>query len=130
MTTATIISIGTSKGIRIPKNIIEHFGFDKVSLEILKDGLLIKPIKTSKISSWDTKKLRELAKNDKSDLIDDFATCDVEQKDWEWQNEQDNEINSGAELFGDFTKLKNGELAKNGAEAGEITLSDGVKISA
>ena len=130
MTTANIISIGTSKGIRIPKNIIEHFGFDKVSLEILKNGLLIKPIKTSKISSWDTKKLRELAKNDKSDLIDDFATCDVEQKDWEWQNEQDNEINSGAELFGNFTKLKNGELAKNGAEAGEITLSDGVKISA
>ena len=130
MTTANIISIGTSKGIRIPKNIIEHFGFDKVSLEILKNGLLIKSIKTSKISSWDTKKLRELAKNDKSDLIDDFATCDVEQKDWEWQNEQDNEINSGAELFGNFTRLKNSELAKNGAEAGEITLSDGVKISA
>ena len=84
MTTSNIITIGTSKGIRIPKNIIEHFGFDKVSLEILKDGLLIKPLKTSKISSWDTKKLRELAKNDKSDLIDDFATCDVEQKDWEW----------------------------------------------
>ena len=84
MTTANIISIGTSKGIRIPKNIIEHFGFDKVSLEILKDGLLIKPLTTSKISSWDTKKLRELAKNDKSDLIDDFNTCDVEQKDWEW----------------------------------------------
>ena len=58
MTTANIISIGTSKGIRIPKNIIEHFGFDKVSLEILKDGLLIKPIKTSKISSWDTKKAK------------------------------------------------------------------------
>ena len=130
MTTANIISIGTSKGIRRPKSIIEHFGFDKVRLEILKDGLLIKPLKTSKISSWDTKKLRELAKNDKSDLIDDFATCDVEQKDWEWQNEQDNEINSRAELFGNFTKLKNGELAKNGAEAGEITLSDGVKISA
>ena len=29
----------------------------------------------------------------------------------------DDEINSGAELFGNFTKLKNGELAKNGAEA-------------
>ena len=42
----------------------------------------------------------------------------------------DKEINSGAELFGNFTRLKNGELAKNGAEAGGITLSDGVKISA
>ncbi|MCI6178399.1 MAG: hypothetical protein MR658_06195 [Campylobacter sp.] len=40
----------------------------------------------------------------------------------------DKEINSGAELFGNFTRLKNGELAKNGA--GEITLSVGVKISA
>ena len=29
----------------------------------------------------------------------------------------DNEINSGAELFGNFTQLKNGELAKNGVEA-------------
>ena len=30
MTTANIISIGTSKGIRIPKNIIEHFGLKSV----------------------------------------------------------------------------------------------------
>lgn len=29
----------------------------------------------------------------------------------------DKEINSGAELFGNFTQLKNGELAKNGFEA-------------
>ena len=43
---------------------------------------------------------------------------------------EDKEINNGAELFGNFTKLKNGELAKNGAEAGEITLSDRAKISA
>ncbi len=43
-------------------------------------------------------------------------------------------ITSGAELFGNFTKLKNGELAKNGEPAKngarEITLSVGVKISA
>ena len=42
----------------------------------------------------------------------------------------DGKITSGAELFGNFTRLKNGELAKNGTEAGEIILSDGVKISA
>ncbi|MCI7023935.1 MAG: hypothetical protein MR964_06925, partial [Campylobacter sp.] len=29
----------------------------------------------------------------------------------------DGKITSGAELFGNFTRLKNGELAKNGAEA-------------
>ena len=42
----------------------------------------------------------------------------------------DGKITSGAELFGNFTRLKNGELAKNGTEAGEIILSDRVKISA
>ena len=38
----------------------------------------------------------------------------------------DGKITSGAELFGNFTRLKNGELAKNGAEAGEIILSEGI----
>ena len=38
----------------------------------------------------------------------------------------DGKITSGAELFDNFTKLKNGKLAKNGAETGEITLSEGV----
>ena len=38
----------------------------------------------------------------------------------------DGAVTSGAELFGNFTRLKNGELAKNGAETGEITLSEGV----
>ena len=31
--------------------------------------------------------------------------------------DNDGKITSGAELFGNFTKLKNGELARNGAEA-------------
>lgn len=84
MTTANIISIGTSKGIRIPKSIIEHFNFQKVSLEILKEGLLIKPIQENTIASWDTKELRKLAKKDKHNQIDDFTACDTQTSQWEW----------------------------------------------
>ena len=71
MTTANIISIGTSKGIRIPKNIIEHFGFDKVSLEILKDGLLVNLLINEKVVS----KLREKAGSevDLFDLVSHFS---------------------------------------------------------
>ena len=48
MITANVVQIGSSRGIRIPKNILEHFGFDKVELEVLKNGLLIKPINNNK----------------------------------------------------------------------------------
>lgn len=84
MITANIIKIGTSSGIRIPKNIIEHFNFDKVSLEILKEGLLIKPLKNNDISSWDTLELRKLAKQEKNEIIEDFACIDTDTKAWEW----------------------------------------------
>ncbi|MCI6564599.1 MAG: hypothetical protein SPI08_01545 [Campylobacter sp.] len=33
-------------------------------------------------SSWDTKELRELAKNKNCDIRDDFVVCDTDQRDW------------------------------------------------
>ncbi|MDY4153803.1 hypothetical protein [Campylobacter sp.] len=35
-----------------------------------------------KLSSWDTKKLRGLAKNKNCDICDDFVVCDTDQRDW------------------------------------------------
>ena len=34
------------------------------------------------LSSWDTKELRELAKNKNCDICDDFVVCDTDQRDW------------------------------------------------
>lgn len=46
---ATIIQIGNSRGIRIPKVILEESGIDKiVDIKVTKDGLKISPIKTTK----------------------------------------------------------------------------------
>ena len=50
---ASIITIGNSKGIRIPKPILEESGLiDDVEIKIIKDGLKITPVKkkTPKIS--------------------------------------------------------------------------------
>ena len=81
MITANVVQIGSSRGIRITKNILEHFGFDKVELEVLKTGLLIKPINNNKISSWDTPELRQKASKEKN-LCDDFSAIDTDS--WEW----------------------------------------------
>lgn len=50
---AKIVPIGTSKGIRLPKTVIEkyHFG-EKVSLIESKEGVLLKPIKYKPREGW------------------------------------------------------------------------------
>ena len=43
---ANIVSIGNSKGIRIPNVLLKQFDFnDQVDLEIEKEGIVIKPDK-------------------------------------------------------------------------------------
>lgn len=82
--TTNIIQIGSSRGIRIPKQIIEYFKFDKVEFEILPNELLLKPV-TQDISSWDTPKLRLVASKDNmQDIQDDFNTIDTDDKEWQW----------------------------------------------
>ena len=46
---STIIRIGNSRGIRIPKVMLEETGIDKdVDIKVTKNGLKISPIKKSK----------------------------------------------------------------------------------
>ncbi|CUU70613.1 Growth regulator [Campylobacter hyointestinalis subsp. hyointestinalis] len=79
-----LIQIGNSQGIRLPKKIIEQFNLNKISLEILKDGILLKPIKENSIDSWDTPELRNAASKENFTIKDDFTAIDIDDKDWEW----------------------------------------------
>ena len=77
-----LIQIGNSQGIRLPKAVIEQFGFKKISLEILKDGIFLRPVKQNDIDEWDTLELRKIAQSEKIDS--EFATIDVGDKEWQW----------------------------------------------
>ena len=77
-----LIQIGNSQGIRLPKAAIEQFGFKKISLEILKDGIFLRPVKQNDIDEWDTLELRKIAQSEKIDS--EFATIDVGDKEWQW----------------------------------------------
>ena len=59
---AAIITIGNSKGIRIPKPILEESGLiDDVEIKILKDGLKITPVKKKRAKMSETLLMSEQA---------------------------------------------------------------------
>ena len=82
--TAKIISIGNSKGIRIPNNILKSL--DIVSeVDIIvneeKKELLLRPVRNSR-KGWD-KAFKKMNENDDDQLLID-ETIDSDDKDWQW----------------------------------------------
>lgn len=81
-----LIQIGNSQGIRIPKVLIEEASLDGVELklEIIEEGLLIKPIKKVR-SGWKSKVDRELKHNSYDDTDSEWMEAQLsEDDDWEW----------------------------------------------
>ncbi len=76
--------IGNSQGVRIPKPIIKQANLEnsEIEFEVTKDGLLLKPVKTSVRQNW-KKNIQRKTKNIKDDgIIEDFLNEDIEK--WEW----------------------------------------------
>ncbi|AFM12666.1 AbrB/MazE/SpoVT family DNA-binding domain-containing protein [Turneriella parva] len=78
-----IVKVGNSKGLRIPKSILEQYHIeDEVDVTSTKDGLLLKPIKSKARAGW-AKKFKEMATNrDDRLLMPDFT--DAADRDWQW----------------------------------------------
>ena len=79
----SIVQIGNSKGIRIPKAILEQCHIEKeVQLEIENNAIIIKPYKRKPRKEWEKyfKKMR--ANNDDKLIIDD--NIDIEMENWDW----------------------------------------------
>ena len=77
----TIIKIGNSRGIRLPKSIIEQCGFkDEVELEIDGNRLIIKPANRPR-KNWE-KFFKSADKNEK--LLIDLPPSEWDNQEWEW----------------------------------------------
>lgn len=77
-----IISIGNSKGIRIPKAILEQCRFNKeAEMEIQGNVLLIKPAQKVR-EGWD--KSFQLMHERKEDALVINDSLDMEMENWEW----------------------------------------------
>ena len=84
----TLTKIGNSQGIRIPKPLIQQAHLENVSLEleVLENGLLIKPVNKASRESWkeniEQVMLKHEASHDKG-LLEDFLN-DNDLEDWQW----------------------------------------------
>jgi antitoxin MazE len=55
--------VGNSRGLRIPKGLLEQYRIDReVDLQVTKDGLLLKPVKSGARAGWG-EKFAAMAKN-------------------------------------------------------------------
>lgn len=85
---STLIAIGNSQGIRIPKPIIKQAHLENRELEliIVEDGLLIKPLEEQHRESWvsDIEQVYASHKNKKDEaFLDDFLNdSDLEEYVW------------------------------------------------
>lgn len=79
-----IVSIGNSKGIRIPKAILEQCHIkQEVNLETKGESIIIKPLKRESRKDWE-KAFQKMHENkDDELLIGDRIDLDMEN--WEWQ---------------------------------------------
>lgn len=79
----SIVSIGNSKGIRIPKTILEQCNFNDVAdLEVENNMLVIKPIKKKVREGW-ARAFQEMHER-KEDILLFDDSLDIDMKDWEW----------------------------------------------
>jgi antitoxin MazE len=78
-----IISIGNSRGIRIPKAILEQCRIEKdVELELENDKIILKPLRKTPRKTWTQAFQKMKSQQDDGLLIDD--RLDLDEKDWEW----------------------------------------------
>ena len=81
----TIVRIGNSRGIRIPKPLLEQCRLrDEVELEIQTDGLLIRGVAEPR-SGWDDA-FRHMREHGDDTLVDEgyLAATHWDLTEWEW----------------------------------------------
>lgn len=79
-----VVRIGNSRGIRIPKPILEQCNMgSQMSLEVEDNRIVLKPIEDQPREGWDEAFRRMHEEGDDALIIDD--DLDIEMDEWEWQ---------------------------------------------
>jgi len=83
---ASIIKIGNSHGIRIPKPIIAQCGFEEeVEFSVQNNALIIKSVKSSR-KDWEAAFMK-MAANGDDQLLDSetYIQTEWDESEWEWK---------------------------------------------
>ena len=81
---ARVIKIGNSRGLRIPKPILEQTGIlDDVEIEVEKDKIIIRPVKNVR-EGWDAAFKRMGALGDDEPIFDENISHSWDEEEWQW----------------------------------------------
>ncbi len=82
-----LIRIGNSRGVRIPKTLIQQAGLAGQELEftLLEDGLLIKPVRNQPRQNWE-QLIRDSLQEHGNEAVDtEWLNAPlIDDSDWEW----------------------------------------------
>ena len=82
---ARVVKIGNSKGIRIPKPLLEQTGImNDVDLEVENDRIIIRPVSSPR-SGWENV-FRTMAEKDDDELVigDESISHSWDEEEWQW----------------------------------------------
>ncbi len=80
---STLVKIGNSRGIRLPKPLIEEAGLkDEVEIRARKGEILIKPAESPR-SGW-AEAARKLNRREEDGLLDPPTPTRFDDEEWEW----------------------------------------------
>ena len=79
-----IIRIGNSRGVRIPKPLLEQAGLeDQVILRVVEDGIVIESADKPR-ANW-AEAARILSDRAEDGLLDEFVLSDFDESEWVWE---------------------------------------------
>jgi antitoxin MazE len=81
-----IIKIGNSRGIRLPKSVLDNCGFkNEADLQVKNKKIIVSPLKKAR-HGWEKQFEKESRKNPKRDrILEDFEKMDNEWDETEWK---------------------------------------------
>jgi antitoxin MazE len=79
-----LVRIGNSRGIRIPKPLIEHCGFgDEVDLRVENQSIIISPERSSRAGWEEQFRVAGTSENDEM-LLESVGFHEFDRKEWRW----------------------------------------------
>jgi antitoxin MazE len=81
---AKLVRIGNSRGIRLPKSLLEQVGFgETVELDVQDGVLMVRPVEDPR-AGW-AEAFRAMAERGDDELIDgEWPATDFDKTEWEW----------------------------------------------
>ncbi|MFO7850471.1 MAG: AbrB/MazE/SpoVT family DNA-binding domain-containing protein [Spirochaetia bacterium] len=80
----SVIKIGNSKGIRLPKTVLRQFSIeDKLEMEVHESEIVLKPVRTQPREGWKEAFEKMHEEKEDSPLLPPFE--DEEDFEWEWE---------------------------------------------